>query len=386
MSNIIPFQNQQGMASLFQDMFGNTGVADDLTTGVGLGFPYLSFKGKTFKIVDGQNEEVLYSVETPGMPAQYIDVVILKASRFMAKTFYLNGWSDDAHAPPDCSSINGVEPDPGVPARQNNVCASCQWNEWGSRVNTSDGTESKGKACQDGRRTAVALIDALDDPMLIRIPPTSLKNLASHGAQLTKRGVPYQAVVTRIFFDHNESYPKLMFAAQRYINDEEARAVYELIGGSGRAPDPIIEQICGIVPVRQNQTIQPIQPPPQPTQPTQPAQITQQPQMQQPMQQPVAQQQPYMPPAGGMFDTPQQPRQTVQQAAPQPTQPAQQAQPEAPKRQRRARAAATQPAAPEQTAGVMPNGAAHAGVTVVNGDAAQGLDALLSGLPDIPNV
>jgi hypothetical protein len=293
--------------------------------------------------------------------------------------------------------MNSIVPDPGVPAPQSQSCATCQWNQWGSRVSTTPDQESKGKACQDGRRTAIALIDKLDTPMLIRIPPTTLKNLAAYGAQLTKRGVPYQAVVTRVFFDHTESYPKLMFAAQRYLTDEQAVAVRALIGspGQGIAPDPVVEQICGIVPMRaappppipgqlpQQFAGQPVQPMDQPQQPQQPPQQAQQPppqQAQQPQQQPqqsVAQPQPYVPPAGGMFDTPQQPRQTVQQAAPQPTQ--QTAQPEA-KRTRKPKAAA------DQTAGVMPNGAAHAGVTVVNGDAAQGLDALLSGLPDVPGV
>ena len=402
MSNSVPFQSQEGMPALFQEMFGEVGLSDDLIANVGMGFAYLSIKGKTFKIVNGDAEDVLFSADGSGMPAQYLDIVVLKASRDMSKTYYLSGFAEDSHSPPDCASMNSIVPDPGVPAPQARSCAECEWNQWGSRVSTDPGMESKGKACQDARRTAIVRLGAIDDPLLVRIPPTSLKGLAEYGHTLSKRGVPYQAVITRIHFDHTVAYPKLMFQAVRYLSPEEAESIRDLIGspGQGIAPDPIIEQICGIVPVRaapqppqpiagqlpQQFAGQPVQPmvqqPQQQARPNPPQQPQQQPpqQVQQHVAQPVAQGQPYVPPTGGMFDTPQQPRQTVQQQVPQQT-----AQQPAAPTTRTTRKKKTDPV-PEQTAGVMPNGAAHAGVTVVDGDDAQGLDALLGGFPDVPGV
>lgn len=376
MSNIIPFQPNTEMPALFQEMFGH-GLTDDLTANVGLGYPYMSVKGKTFKIVDGNEEEVVYSSQAgmENMPAQFIQVVLLKASRDMSKTFYLGGFTDDSHDKPDCSSFNGVKPDPGVPAPQSQACATCRWNEWGSRPVTNEGQESKGKACQDARRVAIAFPDAMDDPMLLRVPPTSLKSLAEYGASLSKKGVPFQAVLTTIWFDHEVAYPKLMFKAARFLVKEEAEEMAKMVGlpSRGVAPDPILDAICAIqsAPVQQ-----PVQQQPQPVQQPQ----TPPPQASATVQN-VAQAQPQPAVPGGMFDTA-----AAQPAAQQPVTPPPPAATEPPKRRRGKAATAAPAAAAEASPGVVPNGAAHAGVTVMNGDVAQGVDALLGGLPDVPGI
>ena len=354
-NSVIPFQMQAGMPALFQELFGG-GLSDDLSANVGMGYSYLSIQGKNFHIVSGQDSELQM---TPGsnMPAQYLDIVLLKASRNMAKTFYLNGFTQESHAPPDCMSNDGIVPDPSSPQKQAPNCAGCPQNQWGTRMG-ADG-EGKGKACQDNRRVAIATIDFIEDPMLLRVPPTTLKAMAEYGNTLAKKGVPYQAVVTRIFFDHTVAYPKLNFQAVRFVTDAEAVAIKLAL------EDAVVEQIVGGTLVQQPPqqppaaaAAQPVTPPP--TQPTPPANNQ------------------YVP-TGGMFAD----AAPAQPAAQPQTPPPAAAPAETPKRRRKA---ATTQQAPAAASGPIPNGAAHAGVTVVAGEVAQGLDAMLSGLPDVPNI
>jgi hypothetical protein len=188
---------------------------------------------------------------------------------------------------------------------------------------------------------------------------------------LSRKGVPFQAVVTTLWFDHEVAYPKLMFKPARYLNRDEAEAIGKLIGipKRGVPADLILDQICGIPASQQirPQAAAPVTSPPVTPPPVTPAPVT--------PTVAAAQLQPEVP--GGMFDGPQASPAATPQAEPAADTPA-------PRRRSRARAAA-QPAA-EQPAGVMPDGAAHAGVTVVNGSVAQGVDALLGGLPDVPGI
>jgi hypothetical protein len=48
-----------------------------------------------------------------------------------------------------------------------------------------------------------------------------------YGQALTKRGVPYQAVVTKLSFDYTVAHPLLKFAPARAITVEQARLIKE---------------------------------------------------------------------------------------------------------------------------------------------------------------
>jgi hypothetical protein len=378
-NSIVPFQLQAGMPALFGELFAQQGLVDDLSTGVGMGFPYCSIKGKNFHIIDGGESELQM---TPGtnMPAQYLDVVLIRAARAISKTFYLQGYTDDAHEQPDCFSNDGIVPDPQSPAKQCESCALCPQNQWGSRASAD--FESKGKACQDARRVAFSTVDFIGEPMLLRVPPTSLKGLAEYGNTLAKKGAPYQSVVTRMFFDHTVAYPKLLFQAVRFLTDAEALELKAVL-----AETDLLDQITGqkplgggtgaavgaTAPISSPAPAQTAAPTPTPATPPPPSSRTV-----------AAQQQAGYVPTGGMFDAPQPPVQT-QQAPPAAPQPA------ASKGRRSRKAAASAQTAnvvqmQPQGNGVVPDGAAHAGVTVVNGDVAEGLDSMLAGLPDVPNI
>ena len=192
---------------------------------VGGGFGVLSIKGGRFALIKDGVRNILFNPDNPEAPASHLELVFLKANPRLSKIFYLKGYVEGSTEKPDCSSANGVNPDPGVPAPHFEACATCPNNFWGT------GNGGKGKACQDNRRIAVAALTNLDEPLLLRVPPASLKALASYAKWLADRNVPaMNTVVTQVGFDLAEATPHLVFKAVSFLNDDtytEAVAVAE---------------------------------------------------------------------------------------------------------------------------------------------------------------
>jgi hypothetical protein len=99
----------------------------------------------------------------------------------------------------------------------------------------------KGKACSDSKRLAIAAVDQINEPMLLRIPPASLKPLSEYVKFLDNRGADYDQVITKISFDMEAESPKLAFKPVGILDDEtykevkemsESETVRDIIGGS----------------------------------------------------------------------------------------------------------------------------------------------------------
>jgi len=212
-----------------RDIFDAEALGDDLVHGAtGGGFQVLSIKSSKWRVKSG-GEDFLITNED-GDPAASIQVVLIKANRNISKMYYEKSYSDGDAEAPDCYSINGETPEPDSLHKQADNCASCPKNQWGSRITDSG---KKAKACADHRRVAVKVMSPLpegvnDDPMLLRIPATSLQDLAVYGRKMMDKGFPYNAVITRLGFDIDASYPKLTFKAVRPINTAEAKVIAEL--------------------------------------------------------------------------------------------------------------------------------------------------------------
>ena len=212
MSQVIPFESAKLPAYLSKV---GAPVNDDLTTGIGGGYPVLSIKGKVFTLVKDKERTVIRRPDDPDEAATSLELVLLKANKAMSKVWYEFGYEDGSNAKPDCSSNDGTAPDAGTASPQAKTCAACPRNVWGS------GKDGKGKSCQDSRRLAVTSAGQLNEPMLLRVPPASLKNLAEYGKMLSNRGVPYTAVVTKVRFDVEEATPKLVFTPVSMLTEEQ---------------------------------------------------------------------------------------------------------------------------------------------------------------------
>lgn len=223
--NIIPFSESQLPAHLRTP--DAAAVNNDLTAHAGAGFPVISIKGKTFAIVREGERKLIPNPKDPDSPANFIDMVIVKANKNTSKVFYLKPYKEgDEPAKPDCYSNDGIRPMDDSEYKQNAVCATCKWNQWGSKVST-DGQGGKGKACQDAVRIAVSTPGLINDPYLIRVPPASIRALGELGSMLAKRGVSYQAVVTRIGFVAEAATPQLTFKAMGFLDEATYKKVLE---------------------------------------------------------------------------------------------------------------------------------------------------------------
>lgn len=235
MSNIIAFEGKvpAHLAGLEQ-------ANADLTGGVGAGgFPVISYKGKVWHVVDGESKTL---VTKPGEddPSSSLEVVILKANPNLSKVFYARGYEEGSNEKPTCYSNDGKGPAADAQEPQAKSCATCPHNAWGSRVSENG---SKGKACSDSRRLAVAPAGDMEYPMLLRVPAGTLKELAAYAESLNRRRVGYSAVVTKIAFDHSVAHQKFTFKGVRFITPEEAEAVHRMADSS------IVQQIIGLAPV-----------------------------------------------------------------------------------------------------------------------------------------
>jgi hypothetical protein len=192
------------------------------------GFPTLSIKGMKFTVSKEGVKTVLTKPDDADEVAQSIGVVFLRAN-MNAKTFYAKKYSegDSERTRPDCYSFDGVAPSENADAPQAKKCAVCPHNQWGSRTGDGDREGGKGKACQDNARIAVSAPDKLD-PMMLRVPPASLKNLRETLKMVAARKVPYNAVVIKVGFDREAPSPLLTFKPIGLLDDHGYQDVKEM--------------------------------------------------------------------------------------------------------------------------------------------------------------
>ena len=232
MSKIIPFESANVPAHLVKpDDAANYNSALIQPTG---GFPVLSIKGKTFTIVSNGNRQIITKPEDDDEPATSLEVIIVAANPNQSKVYYASAYEEGVAGSPDCYSNNGVGPEPDATNPQCTTCAACPHNTWGS------GKEGRGKACSDSHRLAVAPAGQVNEPLLLRVPPASLRPLSDYATMLSKRGVAFDAVVTRIGFEAGESSPKLKFKPVSFLDADTYAQVQEV------AEDSVTKDIIGV--------------------------------------------------------------------------------------------------------------------------------------------
>lgn len=227
MSNIVPFNNDAQLPAHLQKRRGNK--SSDLTQGVGPGIAKMSIKGKIWAIVRGDDRQVVMNPKDPESPASFVGVAIVAASPNLSRTFYVKDFDEKAASmQPDCSSVDGIKPDNGVPHPQAKTCAACPHAAYGT------GQNGKGFRCPNHRRLVIAKPGEYTEEglMLLNVPGGSLKNLRDFSMALDKREVDYDAVLTKLTFDSNEATPKIIFTPVGFLPEEHYKAVQELATSS----------------------------------------------------------------------------------------------------------------------------------------------------------
>lgn len=264
MSTALTLANTQVPAHLAARIGAPSALSQSLGSGLSTGesTARISIKGSRFRIVEGGTETVL--------DATTIDVVVVGANPRLSKTWYAKPWDKDAEpTSPDCFSLDGVGPDAQSTAPQNDLCASCPQNAWGSKL-TPQGKQIK--ACSDQKRLAVV---SADDPSgavyLLQVTPAALLGLGKYQKELSMRGIPAEIVRTRISFDTDASYPKLKFDFGGFLDANTQHEVDQLFGseqvlqitGELRTSTPVVPKIAAPAAVKPAPVVVP-QPEPEP--------------------------------------------------------------------------------------------------------------------------
>jgi hypothetical protein len=130
-------------------------------------------------------------------------------------------WSEkfsNGSNPPDCSSMDGAT---GVTINgQKRDCTTCPHNQWGSAE------DSRGKACKNMRRIYI-LPEGNLLPLLLTLPPTSLKNFSDYIVKrvIAKKRFSY-SVLTKVSLRKATSsggftYSQATFSIAGLLNDED---------------------------------------------------------------------------------------------------------------------------------------------------------------------
>lgn len=224
MSNIVSLANVQVPAHLAQRVGVPSVLSQSLSGGIsggGEAIPRISIKGSRFRIVEGTSETVLDTTN--------LDVVVVGANPRLSKTWYAKAWTPESEpSSPDCFSLDGISPDTASAEPQNDLCASCPQNAWGSKI-TPQGKQIK--ACSDQKRLAVVSADDPTGPVyLLQVTPAALAGLGQYQKELSHRGIPAEIVRTRISFDTDASFPKLKFSFGGFLDEETQTSVDGLFG------------------------------------------------------------------------------------------------------------------------------------------------------------
>lgn len=218
-----------------QKLGGDSG-ADQWQSGTQSGFPVVSTKGKVFHVKRGDDVELIAKHDDPDEPETKLKVIVLKTNPGVSRTYYEDTYQEGSDDPPTCYSNDGITPALDAEDRQSKTCATCKWSQWGSRITENN---KKGKACSEVKRLAVGLWIQPNEPMLLRVPPTSLKQWDNYVNQLFKRGVNPTQVITEVRFDPTVSHQVLLFKPVAFVTEDLVPEIEEALA------DPIVEQIIG---------------------------------------------------------------------------------------------------------------------------------------------
>ena len=202
----------------------------------------ISIKGGVFRLIDGGKE-------LAAIDERHLDVVIIKAAPEVSRQFYAAAYNADTVSAPDCTSNDGKTPDASSKNKQAETCMACAQNQAGSGQGNS-------RACRYLQRMAVVLANDMDGSVMqLTLPATSIfgkeqgdkRALQAYARYLAAQNPPVnpEQIVTRMKFDTTSEAPKLLFAATRWLTDDE----YDSISASGAsAPAAAPLQLTGKAP------------------------------------------------------------------------------------------------------------------------------------------
>ena len=108
------------------------------------------------------------------------------------RSYWSTSFEDQPGTPPSCSAADGMF-GVGVPGGE---CAKCALAQFGSATPKKGQKESRGQACRQMRFLFVVTPERML-PIIVVVPPTSLKEMRKYFLRLASEQIPYYGVVSR---------------------------------------------------------------------------------------------------------------------------------------------------------------------------------------------
>lgn len=229
---------QLAVPSHVADLFGDEKNITDRVT-----VPALSYEGKVWTMsVNGEKTKLTKRNEDGEQePVSTMRVVILDYAKRRGRAYYEGAYDPAKPGSPLCWSEDGVKPHPAVQNPQCGTCEGCPMAVKGSKI-TEQGKAIT--ACSQHRMIVVVPANKLDfTPMRMKLAITS--DWDKNSPELEKQGwfafnnytdflrtknIPHTAaVVTKMKFDPNAVYPKVLFSPDRWLEADEAAIVKPII-------------------------------------------------------------------------------------------------------------------------------------------------------------
>ncbi len=238
MSQALTVFNKANMPARLADMFGDeTNIRERQST------PTLSYEGKVWQIVlNGERTKIMRrTAEGDEEPTQVMRVVVLGVAERRGRALYEGAYDPTKISAPLCWSDDGVTPDKSVDEPKSARCETCPLSVKGSKV-TEQGRAIS--ACSSHLMVAVVPHNQLDfTPLRLKLAITSVWDNQSpdwakqnwyafdnYRDYLRGGGVTHTAmVVTKMRFDPNVPYPKVLFSPDRWLEPHEAAEVKPLL-------------------------------------------------------------------------------------------------------------------------------------------------------------
>lgn len=234
MSQALTLFNKAQMPSHLRDAFaGESNIRERQTV------PTLSYEGKVWQVVmNGERTKIMRrNAEGDEEPTAIMRVVVLGVAERRGRAYYEGAYDPSKPGVPLCWSDDGVAPHAQVQEPRSSKCDTCPLSAKGSKV-TEQGKAVT--ACSQHLMLAVVPHNAPEStPLRLKLAITSVWDKQSPDLEkqgwfafdnyrdfLRANGVSHTAaVVTKMRFDPNVAFPKVMFSPDRWLEDHEVETV-----------------------------------------------------------------------------------------------------------------------------------------------------------------
>ena len=175
----------------------------------------ITLRGRVFRLVDG-GKEIAKNTDP------HMDVVIVNGSKTVQKSYYGQEYNPDETSVPDCWSSNGERPDADVEDPQGHNCKECP--------KAIKGSGGAGRAaCRYSMRLGVVLRNnPAGDIYQLILPQKSIfgqgnvENMPflQYAKYVGQSGYNLNMLTTRLTFDTDSDFPKLVFTNAEFLDQE----------------------------------------------------------------------------------------------------------------------------------------------------------------------